>query len=570
VVRLAQATVCVGKSDTARLESARADAMPARDQQALVWLWQRLERLRRRYGRAGVAGLLEEALATFDYDLAILRRGDGRRRFANVMKLLRLAEQYESVEGPDLAGLLAFLRRKGVVGDREGNAAVLAEGEDVVRVMTIHQAKGLEFPVVVVAGLGVGRRRRGSPTFLVDGQGRKAVRVRQSKAEGERGHFSLGPATAMVEEKEDREREEEDRLYYVATTRAEERLVLVGTRVPPGRGGAADTDLLSRVLAVLGAEVPAVGDEVRPLEGLDLVVKGLSPLVPLPQPLGSGRQRGSCPPAPIPVLLPAPATASGRVSFSSLHAYAECPRRYYVERVLRLHLQTDGDESGADAIDRIEGSGRGAEGRAVGQVVHRVLQSLPLEQVPTADCVDTLVQVACADLEVEATASTVGVCRDLALGFWRSPLAALPGLAMAQREQTFAFAHGGVVVTGVMDALIRGADEWQVIDYKTNRLGESAPADLAAPYVLQQQIYALACLLAGAPQVTMSLVFLERPQQPVSLTCAQGDVSDLRGALAIALDGMAGGEFDERRGPWCGSCESEGLCRVVARSSAMV
>ena len=49
------------------------------------------------------------------------------------------------------------------MGDDEGNAPSLAEGEDVVRVMTVHQAKGLEFPVVVVAGLCSDPRRYQAP-----------------------------------------------------------------------------------------------------------------------------------------------------------------------------------------------------------------------------------------------------------------------------------------------------------------------------------------------------------------------------------------------------------------------
>ena len=371
----------------------RADAMPEADRRALTLVWRRLEQLRRRSGRVGLAGMLEEALTLFDYDLAILRAPDGQRRFANMMKLLRMAEQYEAVEGPDLAGLLAYLRRRSDVGDKEGNAAVLAEDEDVVRVMTIHQAKGLEFPVVVVAGLGIGRRRRGSPTFLVDTQGRRAVRVGQSKAEGERGFFSLGPATALVDEQERREREEEDRLYYVAATRAEERLLLVGTRLSPGRGGrrhrrAQPRACRRRLPRASGGRAASSPGRPRP-GGIRSLAGGDGCGVSVDRHdrwASCRRPRNRC-------SWTEPATSTGRVSFSSLHAYGECPRRYYVERVLGLRLSPETEDEGNDPVDRLEGEARGAAGRAVGVVVHRVLQSLPLDRPPGADTLDEIIRI---------------------------------------------------------------------------------------------------------------------------------------------------------------------------------
>src|SRR5205085_6333797 len=88
----------------------------------------------------------------------------GARRLANVRKLMRLAAEYESGEGRDLrrfldlVGELADERR---YGGREGEAPLHGEEEEAaalpaVRIMTIHRAKGLEFPVVCLADLGRG------------------------------------------------------------------------------------------------------------------------------------------------------------------------------------------------------------------------------------------------------------------------------------------------------------------------------------------------------------------------------------------------------------------------------
>ena len=86
------------------------------------------------------------------YDLAVLMRPAGEARFANVRKLMRLAAEFEAREGRDLRGLLDFLAARAET-DAEAQAATAAEGHDGVRIMTVHNAKGL----------GVRRRRRPRP-----------------------------------------------------------------------------------------------------------------------------------------------------------------------------------------------------------------------------------------------------------------------------------------------------------------------------------------------------------------------------------------------------------------------
>ena len=68
--------------------------------------------------------------------------------------MIRLAREYEQLRGPDLEGFVRFLEEQADLATREGEAAIADEGGDAVLLMTIHAAKGLEFPVVVVADLG--------------------------------------------------------------------------------------------------------------------------------------------------------------------------------------------------------------------------------------------------------------------------------------------------------------------------------------------------------------------------------------------------------------------------------
>ena len=118
-----------------------------------------------RSGELGLAALLERIVSEHDYDLACLTAPDGERRFGNVRKLVRAARAYERDRGPDLAGFVEQMRLCDARDLSEADAPP-GGGEEAVALMTIHAAKGLEFPVVCVPDLsrsapGRHGRRRG-------------------------------------------------------------------------------------------------------------------------------------------------------------------------------------------------------------------------------------------------------------------------------------------------------------------------------------------------------------------------------------------------------------------------
>ena len=96
---------------------------------------------------------------------------------ANVRKLMRMAREFEADEGRDLRGFVDAIAERDALEAREGEAPLEAEALDAVRMMTIHRAKGLEFPVVCVCDLGKdGRDDEGSLRISEDGSGRPAAR----------------------------------------------------------------------------------------------------------------------------------------------------------------------------------------------------------------------------------------------------------------------------------------------------------------------------------------------------------------------------------------------------------
>lgn len=163
-----------------------------------------------------VAELIQRALELTGYDALLLTEFLGERKLANLVKLVELARQFDR---PNLLGLDAFVARLSDYVARqpvEPLAPLFWETADVVRLMTVHQAKGLEFPVVIVADLA--RSARG-PRELVLFSDEIGPFVRcQSLAP------TLGQLLSKAEEEENLR--ELTRLFYVACTRAADYLIL--------------------------------------------------------------------------------------------------------------------------------------------------------------------------------------------------------------------------------------------------------------------------------------------------------------------------------------------------------
>src|SRR5919198_2820541 len=124
-------------------------------------------------------------------------------------------------------------------GASELEAAAGEEGTDVIRLLTIHAAKGLEFKVVVVADAGRDRGRRDADEILCLPDGRLGFRVADPST-GKR--LSTSEYEAVKEAEQDAEQAERRRLYYVAMTRAIDRLIVSGA-IDPDRGADAGTPM---------------------------------------------------------------------------------------------------------------------------------------------------------------------------------------------------------------------------------------------------------------------------------------------------------------------------------------
>ncbi len=180
-----------------------------------------LDGLRELHVTMSPSELLQNIIDATGYDTRLLARVDGRRKLANLRKLQALAA---SEEGYGVRSFIHKLRNLNELSDREGDAPTEEEDANVVRILTIHSAKGLEFPVVAVADLSRPLMRRENRPFVCDGPTQLVGVSIDGKPDI---LYQL-----LVRGREARERAEYIRLLYVAMTRARDYLILSGDLIP--------------------------------------------------------------------------------------------------------------------------------------------------------------------------------------------------------------------------------------------------------------------------------------------------------------------------------------------------
>jgi ATP-dependent helicase/nuclease subunit A len=185
--------------------------------------------------RFPVARLLNVVLDQSGYEAAILAEPLGERKRANCRKLVRLARLYDALGGISLAQFVSRLKDDLDSPPREDQAATTDEQGPVIRLMTIHQAKGLEFPIVVLPDLNRGDQNDREPAVFHTDLGmivRSAFDIDAADDDEQSNHAAAGEVSASLgaccwKVLATRERKEEAlRLLYVAATRARDYLIL--------------------------------------------------------------------------------------------------------------------------------------------------------------------------------------------------------------------------------------------------------------------------------------------------------------------------------------------------------
>jgi ATP-dependent helicase/nuclease subunit A len=577
-------------------EPERLEAIPEVERELLATFVARIASLRERGPRLSLPALIEAAVTETGYDLAVLSCPAGEARFANVRKMARLATEFEQREGRDLRGFLDFLAAR-AESDAEAQAATAAEGHDGVRIMTVHNAKGLEFGVVTVPDLSRRLLNGARSPLLVLGReeqprvGLRLVRLGSPKID----LFEYG---ALCEESAEREAEEELRLFHVAATRARERLIVSGVVSPKEGKETKGKPVIERLVDALGvprdedSTVPVAPPAPRPGLEAELAPSEIAVRVNLPTPEraaelrtlrragAAARELGEGSP---PLVERRPPTVPSRpLSYTAISAYKECPYRFYMERVLGLARIDEEAPSDELALSRPE------ERTARGAVVHALLEwsqangwAEPSGELAERHAIanglgagsasqDTTRQWLVVECPERHSPPPLDSLLEPVRAWIASPLRRkiAAEATRARAEVPLLLGVGGTVLRGSIDLFVeREGTPPLVLDYKTDRLAGADPAERAAHYEVQRSIYALAVAEAlGCEEVEVAYVFLERPDEPAVSTLKTEEMASARASLEETIARINSGDFpvaaEEERG-WslCRGCPAlRGLC----------
>ncbi|HEY5218391.1 MAG TPA: UvrD-helicase domain-containing protein, partial [Gemmatimonadaceae bacterium] len=439
--------------------------------------------------RVSVHELLGRLLYESGFMAAIVLDGpDGQQHVANVRKLVRMAA---AAPEQSLGEFLRGIEEQRDRDDRVAPERLYRERSDVVTITTVHSAKGLEWPVVFWCDL-VRDVKTETDKYLMS---RDALSVRDETLVTEDGkpddanHKALADALALEQ------RAESYRLWYVAATRAKERLVLSGVPLGAPRGTPRSPAMMLREAfpnIAAGTEVVYAGHTTTVYHARVWACDG------------SAAQ--SAPPSVVEPEIALPPVAIGapvgglRLSASQLMAFEHDRGRWWDQYVLKF----DGAEAGG--LSRT-----GANAIATGLIVHEVLERFEAEGVDLAELIESAIATHDGDAPEPDDAAGIAYRAHIRAridaattsAVWQS-VASAPS---ARRELSFTrVLADGTVIGGALDMVARDGDgdAVRVIDVKTS--GADAGV-LAERYAVQVATYTEAVrAITGAGKVTFTLL----------------------------------------------------------------
>lgn len=203
------------------------------DEKAAAFL-KKIESLRRLSLTLSAGELVRRVCEETGFDAIVGAMPDGERRRLNVGLLCDYAEKYEAAGNLGLSGFIRFIDKVARTSGDLATAARPSENADIVRIMTVHQSKGLEFPICILADMQHAfNERDNTESVLISSSAGLGMKRR---TEDGISVYDTASRRATVITSERMGRSEEMRVLYVALTRAKENLVMVTSVPNPEKG----------------------------------------------------------------------------------------------------------------------------------------------------------------------------------------------------------------------------------------------------------------------------------------------------------------------------------------------
>jgi ATP-dependent exoDNAse (exonuclease V) beta subunit len=580
-----------GVLDDVLEEAAGVPGMPGEDAGRVARFCSLLAALRERRAWLSLRELVREIVHATGYEATLLLEPGGRRKVANLRKLADLAGTVESGGfEPTLKEFIQAIDRFHLMEVRQGEAQIDSPAENAVRLLTMHRAKGLEFPLVVLPDL---TRGSGGERDYLDFLPEYGLGVQYNcAAPGEQPDIRKTLALESIRKRLTvREGAEDARVLFVAMTRAEEHLLLSGC-MEQKRGAFAAGNALGGLCASFGIDIAALqadgawkNQEAGAGESrFDLAICATDtpppersfyqgpksvlyrPAIEAGSPLGIGVHPAVEAEAAQMVAeatrQPPPADSSEFLAtVTDVLKFHRCPRRYYLGYYLgypegqkkpfpvRAGEPEEPEEDGAPGED--EDFERWELGRAVHDVLARGREALSEVPEPMRPDVQRLAEgfwSAAADDWARRVAGSSEARRELPL------IASLK--AIASLEDRF--------LRGALDVLtFQNGRPDLLLDYKANDIGAAEVDRETAHYRIQMVLYALLVQAAFGRLPAEAVLYFLVPGIARSIDLTPAALEEARGLLCSFFQAQKRLSFPQVAADHCYRCPYQGnLCRV--------
>jgi len=469
-------------------------------------------------GRAPILDLLHHALTATGYLATISALNDGDRRRGNVEKLLALARRTRAARVGDFNNYIRDLTTQEA---REGEA--LLEADNAVRLMTIHAAKGLEFPIVVLPDASKGTAHGESAILLPTREMGAALQVHDA------AHKTVKTVAYQLcrNAQQERERAEEKRLLYVALTRAQEYALILGA------AEAEERSFLRQIKQALGAQREFAWGKITVREPQLRMDEMPAPLADAERaPETQVRARAEIPALAQPLAAPRLRDLAA-FSATGLEALTSRPDDF-VRRVL------EGAPDRAPTVTRQTKTAYVPQ-YIVGDMTHRALRQWRFpHNTPELDKILAEYARGLGLADEKLIQAGVLATRKLLTRFTQSELFRAMDTARVRRHEVpFVCEWQGRTVHGSMDALAQTTEgEWFIADFKTDDVrGRALRAHALENYAVQLGLYQYAAAQVLNQAVSVRVHYAQRGET-LELRAAE-----LQDALTRAADAIQ--TFDE-------------------------
>jgi ATP-dependent exoDNAse (exonuclease V) beta subunit len=450
-----------------------------------------LRELHEMRNQASVAALLKRLYEATSGLVLFLLKPQGEQRVANLLKIGDVARALDERGMLSFRGFVRWFSERQEEEAEEEEPPTLERGDNFVRLLTIHRAKGLEFPIVILVDLA--REGGGREDFIIDRNGERiAIKIGDQKS-----RFWTRNYEELSQWEEKRGEAEERRLLYVGMTRARDFLVLPVFWVKEKKDGKKDiprSSFLNYLQPYLSEpdKVP-FGKWDKEMMFFDTHKLELKPgeETPFRFPLNIEKEGGE----------------DCRLSLSQ--------RGHWKETQEELKKRAGIGRPITTAIEKVEEVERddewvispviGGEGAIFGKLVHRLFEKLDWGQ---ASIIEEMAVIEGKGLG--ATGPMIKRAGEMVREAIHSPvLQRVIKSSSYQKEVPFTYKHDGTIFEGVMDVVFKEGDGLVVLDFKTDLLEKDNLNSKIEHYKPQAKVYSDAIrTIFGQPPKEVILFFL--------------------------------------------------------------